>query len=407
MKPDITLVFPKSDFLIDQDVFPPLGILYLASFLKQYDVKVQCLDMGAGDNLLDAEADIVGVSFTTPQKEQAYAICDFLQSQGKTVIAGGPHPTHMFQECVDYGFDWVIKGEGEYKLLDYLRPDLNVRTKMIFDKSNIDILPFPDRDALSIKKYTYTIDGKPATPIMTSRSCYGNCAFCAKISNNFRMQSSARTVSEIFHLNKEYGYEAFMIFDDVFIYHKQRLKEIAELLEHYDFTFRCFARSNLITEETCHYMKKMGVVEVGIGIESGSNKILKQNMKGTTVNINTKAVNLLRQFGIRVKCFLIVGLPGESKETISETIKWIEAVKPDDIDSSIFQPMPGSNIFKYPEKYDIEFKYNGKPTWYKGKPGEYTSNCRTSSLSSDEIIYYRELIETKYKDWGNAISANH
>jgi radical SAM superfamily enzyme YgiQ (UPF0313 family) len=146
----------------------------------------------------------------------------------------------------------------------------------------------------------------------------------------------------------------------------------------------------------CRGLKAMGVYEVGIGIESGSQTILNLNMKKTTVDMNSKAVQLLKKYGIRVKTFLIVGLPGETKETLAETRQWLIVNKPDDMDATIFQPLPGSDITNNPEKYDVSFTESDK-IWYKGKRGEYTTTLKTHGLTSQEIIKYRDELEEEFK----------
>ena len=120
-------------------------------------------------------------------------------------------------------------------------------------------------------------------------------------------------------------------------------------------------------------------------------------MKGTTRAQNTKAVKTLHSHGIRAKAFLIVGLPGETRNTVCDTADWIEEAGPDDIDISIFQPLPGSRIFADPKAWDIEFTYNGKAQWYKGTPGQYVSNVSTKELSADAIVAYRDILEQAYK----------
>ena len=390
MKPDITFIFPPSLFLLDQAVFPPLGIMYLSAYLKQHGVKVQCLDMGIGHTPDMAEANIIGVSFTTPQRLEAFRLAEYFDSNGVPhIIAGGPHATHMPDECCDHGFDVAISGRGELPLLNY-------SNSYPPDGIAIDDYPFPDRDALPIHDYHYEIDGKPATPIMTSRSCPFHCAFCAKIDNDFQMQSAERTVAEIEHVHDRYGFEAFMIFDDVFVASKKRLKKIVDMIGG-RYAFRCFARSNLLDDQVCRLLKKMGVVEVGIGVESGSSDVLEKNMKGTTRTMNTRAVERLRNHGIRAKAFLIVGLPGETTETIVETADWIEEARPDDVDISILQPMPGSRIFADPEKWGIQYQYNGKPGWYKGTPGQYETTIQVGDLMADELVQWRDLLEREYK----------
>ena len=391
MKSDITLIFPTSLFLINQTTFPPLGIMYLSAYLRMHGFNVQCLDFGFGHTKEMAEADIIGISFCTSQRHEAYKLVDYYKGKGCTTIAGGPHPTHMTDECIDNGFDWVIKGYGEENLAW-------IMGKNIIATKDVDNYPFPDRDSLPIKDYNYKIDGECATTIMTSRGCSYSCSFCAKIDNSFEMQSAERTISEIEHIYDRYGIKAFMIFDDVFIADKRRLNKLTDAFYNSRYKFRCFARSNLIDENVCSMLSRMGVVEVGIGIESGSDKILKLNRKNATSAHNTKAVEMLHKYGIRVKAFLIVGLPGEDHYTISETEKWIIRAKPDDIDVTVFQPLPGSDIFANPDKYGVKFDYKTSTGWFKGIPGKYDSNVSTERLNSWDIVEYRDMLEKCYKD---------
>jgi len=396
-KCDITLIFPRSQFLINDGVFPPLGIMYLSAYLKDSRYRVQCLDFGLGHTVDDIESDVVGISFTTPQRKEAYEIVSKCKDD-KYLIAGGPHPTHMPKECFDNGFDAVVTGYGEEKLTDLMdtiyKREGGVERKR---KSNIDEYPFPDRNALPIKEYEYYIDDEPATVIMTSRGCCYDCSFCARIDKTFRQQSANRTVSEIFGVNNDFGFKAFMIFDDTFILNKERLSHIANGVNGSGFKFRCFGRSNLITDAICQELRRMNVVEVGIGVESGADVILRKNMKGTTRSVNTEAIRLLHEYGIRAKAFLIVGLPGETTSTILETESWIKEAEPDDVDISILQPLPGSAIFENPDYFGLKFNYNGDSMWYKGTPGKYKATSRTESLDETEIVHFRDYLEHTYK----------
>ncbi len=397
---DITLIFPHSPFLINDAVMPPLGILYLSAQLKLEGYDVQCLDLGLGHKKEEADSDIIGISFTTPQRFEAYELARWFRSKGKVVIAGGPHPTHMPEECLKNGFNCVVRGEAEEIIVNIVENIKRKQFKTVYIscETGANHIVFPDRLALDVKKYSYTIGNRAATVILTSRSCPFHCSFCSKISSTFRMQSADRTVEEIFYLAETFDYSAFMIFDDVFIADKKRLETIVNMVKYDDFLFRCFGRANLLTREVCFLLKTMGVIEVGIGIESGSNEILQHNLKGTTRKLNTAAVLNLRQAGIRAKAFLIVGLPGETEETVKETKSWIEEAKPDDIDVSILQPMPGSLLFNDPKRFGLTFTYNDDPLWYKGKPGEYKSSCSTKELSAQRLIELRNELEDIYKD---------
>jgi anaerobic magnesium-protoporphyrin IX monomethyl ester cyclase len=220
---DISLIFPTSPFLINQQVFPPLGILYLSSYLKQFGWKVQCIDMALGHTLDMIESEVVGVSFTTPQRDEAYKIAQHCYNKGIITIAGGPHPTHMPDECLLHDFDIVVRGEGE-KALDYVLEALAIGgdvQRIIdnrLDQVEIDEEPFPDRDSIDIHAYDYKIDGRQATTVMTTRGCPFNCSFCARALQGCRMQSAGRTSAEIVKLYEKYGFDAFMVFDGLWIY---------------------------------------------------------------------------------------------------------------------------------------------------------------------------------------------
>lgn len=394
-KPHITLIFPDSSFLLDQKMFPPLGILYLAGYLKEKGLKVQCLDIALGHTLDMVESDIVGVSFTTPQRDSAFKIASRLKN--KVLIAGGPHPTHMEQECLDNGFDHVVKGYGEHKLYNILINEYKLPMEEIKTEPRATDLPYPDRDALPIHEYVQYIDGRLSTPILTARGCNNSCSFCSKISRKLKLQTAERTINEMHHITETYGFTAFTIYDDSFTISKKRLAKIVDGIKDDDYRFRCFCRSDLLSDKVCELLACMGMDTVGIGIESGSDDILKMNMKRATRDDNTEAIERLHKHGIKAKAFLIAGLPGETHETIWRTMEWIETAKPDDIAMSVFQPLPGSHIFNNPAKWNINFSYNGQPLWYRGKPDEYISNVRTEMLSTDQIVAYRDFIEKKYK----------
>ena len=395
--PDITLIFPSSPFLLNDHMFPPLGIMYLSAFLKRYKLKAQCLDLSLPQHSKEmASSDVIGISFSTPQRDEAFKLVKYYKEKGKYLIAGGPHPSHMPEECFKVGFDRVVRGNGEAELLWILTEKKEDNRRSV--DLDVDLYPFPDRECLPIQDYYQEIDGRPATVLIASRGCPYRCSFCANIDQKFRMQSAERTLVEIDFINQRYGYTAFTLYDDTFTVSKSRLKEMADALEKKDYRFRCFSRANLLDDDTCQDLARMGVTAIGIGVESGSDEILKINIKGTGRDMNTRAIENLHKVGIQAKAFLIVGLPGETEKTIKETARWIEEAKPDDIAVSVFQPLPGSSIFKNPDKWGVNFKYNGQPMWYRGIPGDYKPTVETKELSTDRIVYLRDWLENTYKD---------
>jgi len=399
-KPDITLIFPDSPFLEAKTMFPPLGIMYISSYLKHFGQTVQCLDMALGHKPEDAESDLIGISFTTPQREPAFELIRHFKREGNTVVVGGPHPTHMEQECINAGADKVFKGHGEHDLLEWM-----VGTKV--SRLSIDDIPYPDRDCLPIHEYVQFINDLPATAIMAARGCPFNCSFCSQVDKRYLPQSSEKTIAEIRFVREKYEFRGLTLYDDCFLIDKQRLFDISEALKHEDMRFRCFARTSSVTDEKAEMLAKMGTVAVGLGVESGSEEILKINMKGTTRKKNTEAIKSLQKVGIEAKAFLIVGLPGESPDTVRETLSWIEEARPDAVGVSVFQPLPGSAIFNNPSKWGIDFNYDGQPLVYRGKRGEYVSNTSTPQMTSKQVIECHTMIEDFHKEFIQDVESVH
>uniref|UniRef100_A0A6M3XDE0 Putative radical SAM superfamily protein n=1 Tax=viral metagenome TaxID=1070528 RepID=A0A6M3XDE0_9ZZZZ len=399
---DICLINPSSPFLIDQDVMPPLGLWYLSAELKAAGYDVVVVDLGLGDEI--PEAPIYGVTGVTAQLGEMVDLVDILRdiNPDAWLIAGGSHATIFPHEMLFFGYDTVVRGEGEMVIAPLLswesrRDVMNFATTPIRLNSDVlNSLEFPDRS--QAHRYHYTLDGRRATTIMTSRGCPYNCAFCSKQGTSGRLwvpHTPDRVVAEIKEI-KELGFDAFMAYDDTIAMDARRLLRICRGLEDIDVKWRCFARAAQMTQEVARAMVKSGCVEVGIGVESGSASVLETIMKAETPHIIAKGIRTTQDAGMRAKCFFIVGLPGETKETIAETEAFIEEVRPDDVDFTVLSVLGGSPIYDKPERFDVQW---GMPVAYKGKPGEYTTSTRTSMLSREELLAHRDRLEKQYKEW--------
>lgn len=405
IKPKIVLINPPSNFLIDEKVFPPLGILYLSSYLKKYGYDPEIIDLAGEKEIPEITADIIGVTSTTPQFPSAQEILKELkynrQIEAQYVI-GGPHATCSPNICMEYpSFDTAVLGEGEISMLSLVQKyPLNISEISSDVISDIDDIPFPDRGAIDIHSYKYFIDDKPATTMITSRGCPYSCAFCSTVwGKKVRMHSASYVINEIKEIQK-LGFQGIMFFDDILILNKKRLLNICEYLKKENIVWRCFARANIASREAFQVMAESGCKEVGVGIESGSQKILDTINKCTTVEQNRNVIKLAKECGIRIKVFIIVGLPGETRETIAETEKFLEETQPDDLDVTIYCPYPNTPIVNNPEMYDIKFNNNDlRKAWFKGHPGEYSSIVSTNALSAEEIVAARERIEKRFKRW--------
>jgi radical SAM superfamily enzyme YgiQ (UPF0313 family) len=398
-KKKVAFIVPDNPYLITPKVHPPLGTLYLAAVLKDKH-EVEVLDLAGVKNpskiISGIDADYACISATTPQFPSACAINKLLPEESISVI-GGVHVTHIPSD--GSSFNIVVRGEGESAIEEIVdRGVKNGIYNIPFEIANIDTIPFPDRSAVDIHGYKYEIDGGKATTIITSRGCPYNCAFCSSIWRGVRFHSANYVLKELDEI-QAYGFYAVHFFDDVFTLKRKRLKAICNGLRERKMSWRCFISGNTATDDMLSLMSKSGCKEIAMGIESGSNDALKAINKPSTVEQNKKAIQMAHDADIRVKGFFIIGLPGESYKTIAETEAFINESPCDDYDFSLLTALPGSDIYRNTEKYNISLRkqsdYSG--LWYKGTPGMYHSSVSTSSLSTIELTEIRDKLEKEYK----------
>jgi radical SAM superfamily enzyme YgiQ (UPF0313 family) len=340
-----------------------------------------------------------GIGPTTPEYLDAVSMLRLikLNDAGSRVVIGGPHATANPEQCLADGFDVVTIGDGENTTAHTFRANGIVD----LGRSPLSGYPVADRSLLPIQDYRYEIAGIQATTIMTSRGCPYCCGFCANTERSVRYYSLNRIEREIAYLKECWNYEALMIFDDIFILNKERAQQICAILERHRITWRCFVRGDLVVRHGQRLVDKMaqsGCAEVAIGIESGSDRILKIINKGETTGTLLKAIRMLQRAGIRVKGLFIVGLPGEDRASLKETQWFVEEAALDDVDFTVYQPYRGSPIWDNYYNYDTAWKIVlTSERFYKGRPGEYQCTVSTSELSSEDILEARDGLERTFK----------
>lgn len=420
----ILLINPPSPFLIDQKAFPPLGILYIAAVLRENGFEVAVLDLANKEDKLESvlkscDADIFGISATTPQYPYAKEIFRFLKthSPGVPAVIGGAHPSSVPGQCFTDGFDHVVAGEGEQAMLSLATAyrDKQPPVKGIVQypyTHNLNAIPRPAWDLIDLKSYRYDVDGHSATTLITSRGCPYECAFCSKDvwQRGVRYHSPEYVVAEIKELIDRYGFNHFLFLDDSMALSKKRLMRLCSLIEPLEIKWRCYIRAHGVTKKVLHSMYRAGCREVGIGVESGSQKILDAVDKRTNVDENLSVVNYCKEEGITANVFIMIGLPGETYQTVEETKQWMEKARPDKFGFNIFAPYVGTPIFNHPDRYDIIIhEMPDEESWVKGRQEEYHSFISTDELSSDEILrLFTELFEyyTELTNWRPGVGSN-
>lgn len=400
---DIVFVTPPSKFLINEFVYPTLGILYVAAAAKKAGYNCRVLIVSSDELNKPIEADVICVTGTTPHFESMKDIA--AANQGKRLIAGGPHASVSPQSLIEAGYDTVVVGEGEYAITEALKGKKGIiHASRIL---NLDELPFPARELIPMNRYTFDLEGKRATYVMANRGCHWKCGFCSKpwAGNNVTRRSVKSVMEEINIINHEYGFEGIMFFDDIFTLHEDWLQEFCTEMKKTGMSWRCFLRSDTATRKKLTMMKEAGCTEVGVGVESGSDKILKIINKKENVAVNTKARQLCAEIGIRFKAFFIIGLPGETEETAWETYQWIKKNRPDGYSLFIHIPLPGAPIYediangtgKYDYFMDVkDFRHY----YWGGIMSEQISPGHTSALTKERIVELRNEIACRLNSEG-------
>lgn len=358
--------------------YPPLGVAYLVSALRQRfgenNIKCKVVHSDIEKNIIEFKPDIVGISSVTRTYNFAIDHAKISKKHHLPVIVGGCHISTIPDSLTEY-MDVGVVGEGEVTICELV--DLFIRTGSFDNKElekidgiiyrddsriirstkkrelirPLDKISFPARDVLEVVEDTH---------IFTSRGCPYNCVFCAstRFWAGVRYFSAEYVFNEIKHLVEEYNVRHIHFYDDLFIANKERIGAIIDLLEKNNYlgkvTFSCQARANLVDEEVGRLLKRMGFKGVGVGIESGCADTLRY-LKGESVTIedNKRAINIIKKSGMNAHASFIIGSPKESKESILKTFEFIKKSKLDGFAINMLTPLPGTPIWDYAESKGI------------------------------------------------------
>lgn len=374
-------------------VMHPLGLLCLATCLKRNisDLEVQILD-GSIDSR-DAitgrvDADLVGCTTGVLSYEHAIEIAEVAKQRNSVVVFGGPLATELSDQVLHNRpeVDYVIRGDGEIALLDLVKgknpkdiPNLVWRSKGTVVQNtlyqhDVNKIAAPDRHFLDVHRYfrnyeTINVERKFFSPMtfFSGKGCkyasrYGRCSFCARMDCGYRPRNPSLVWDELCVLAEEFGADAFWDVADSAVNDEQWMK-VFNAARPSGFTPKLYfyARADAITESMCHLLNSLNCQLVFVGFESGADSILKGVGVGKTVEQSRKAAQLLADHGINIMGSFILGLAGETADTVERTIEfanWLgDLGNLETISASVLMPLPGSKVFnmlrkEYPEKYE-------------------------------------------------------
>lgn len=374
-------------------VSPPLGLVYLGSFLQDRGYNVQILDGAQFDyNLSELinqikkiEAKYIGISSTTLEYQNAKKIISEIKerSPNATIIGGGVHFSFLPVECLkeNPGLNFIIKGEGElalHELIKRLDACQDVSTlKGIYSRETkkgedteytpiVELNHLPDmnwsliKGDLNIYKVQLQSGYGKSMTLMTSRGCPGKCIFCSNhISyNKVRLHSADYVFRQIDYLHNKYGFNHIQFEDDNFFLLRKRNEALFQKLidSNYHITWSCVSRVDTVNYELLKSAKKAGCISIMYGIETADDMHLKKIGKNITIKQVKEAIDVSKKAGIRTKGFFIVGLPYETKEVMDANYNFIKTCGLDDISISYFTPFPGSWVYPEVEKHGVFLK---------------------------------------------------
>ena len=357
----IFLVSPdERDILYNAGDRAPLGILYLSAALTKNGILNCVFDLNHQDYNVFLEAvkqqrpDDIGLSIpSSPSYKQIKRIAGEIKSDYPkiNVFVGGPHVSAI-PDCLEGIADASVVGYGEEAILKAV----NGKRGIIEEKADINKHPIPDRTKLDSRLYSmFTGDLRTAT-IVTSRGCPFSCVYCANHQRKVEYREPDNIEEEIKLLKKQ-GYEAVYILDENFVVKEKHFVSVAQVMKDNKMKYRMEMRASDVTREKVKLFKETGCIETAIGIESGNDEMLMRTNKKTTVETNTKAIEIFHEYGIPVKGFFILGLPGETYETARQTIDYAEKMRNKGLTHADFYaltPFPGSDIWENPGKFGIK-----------------------------------------------------
>lgn len=368
---------------------PPLGLAYIAATLIREGHQVNIIDSPAIGLSLDNfrsiirndKSDLYGISSTLFGLQDAIGYSAVLKEQrpGTPIVLGGLctvlSPKMILHNISDV--DIVVQGEGEtpmQEMCEFLskRKNLEEIRGIAFRKNgevfynpkngymDLDRLPFPAYHLLDMRRYyIHPPFGlyPPAIGVETSRGCMFNCKFCC-LSKTYRVKDIEKVIDEISFLKKRYGINEIYFVDHTFTISQDRIQGLCRKMIERDLNIKwaCKTRVDCVSAETLKIMKKAGCYMISYGVESGSEKILKNLNKGITLEDINKAISLSKRYGMRSIAYMIVGSPGENRRTMQESMRLLKKIKPDYVLYNVLAPAPESTLFDKTATEDISLK---------------------------------------------------
>lgn len=379
----VVLINPRATYYneVAQKCFPPMQLLYLAAALRDAGFEPVVLDANAfrltddqiAEEIRAAKPLLVGLSVYSDILRQVRDMTLLVRgaSPGSKVALGGPHvsavPTRTLEQFAEA--DYALIGEAEQSLVTLCDKILSegdvsqipgivhrldgkviVGPEPIFPE--VADVPRPARDLVARaydekRYYSILVRKRPIDTLFSSRGCPFHCGFCYNFRQKYRYRTPDDVIDELTRI-RERGIRDVEIADDTFTGRRGRALEIFDRIisEKLDISFRIKSRVDVFTEELAQRARKAGVYLVAFGMESGSQQMLDAMNKKTTVEMNARACALTRKYRMLSHSSWIIGYPGETPDTVAETLDFIRKHHPSTVNLAVLRPYPNTDAYE-------------------------------------------------------------
>ena len=366
------------------NIMPPLGLAAIAAYLLERAVDVDIIDCYAFpdsdcqicDYVRQHQPSWLGLSCTTSSFLDGVRIAEMVKALQPDiqVVVGGPHVSALKEVLLrDYlPLDALVVGEGEetmYQLLTTAQDQWHAVDGVVSRLSDggvtfpgyrkpgldLDSLPFPAYDKLSGFPQAYQLPifnypKAPNTSCISSRGCPYACSYCDRsvFQRTFRFNSAEYLYAHMLYLRDKYSIKHINFYDDQFTYHRQRVLDFTRMMieKPLAMTFNCAIRAEHVDDELIAQMKKAGCWMVSLGIETGDPDLLAQHRQNPDLHMLSDTIKMIKKHGIRVKGLLMVGLPGETEQSVRRSMDYVFNLPIDDLNVAKFTPFPGSPLYE-------------------------------------------------------------
>ncbi len=366
------------------NIVPPLGLASIAAYLGREGIDADIIDCYARpdsdhlirDYLLTIKPSFIGLSCTTSSFLDGIRIAELAKSflPDINIVFGGPHVSALKNRVLEEFkvIDFVVVGEGEQTLTELIEKGQDeaasvqglvfrdakgaicftgYRTKTV----NLDSLPFPAYEKLSgyPDAYRLPIFNYPKAPnssCISSRGCPYACSYCDRsvFRRSFRYNSAEYMYEHLKYLKKRFNIRHIIFYDDQFTFNRQRIEDFTRMMvdRPLGMTFNCAVRADHIDLELLRCLKAAGCWMISLGIETGDQDLLAQHRRNVNLNLLAEKIRLIKKAGIRTKGLLMIGLPGETEDSIKKTMNYVFSLPIDDINLAKFTPFPGAPVYE-------------------------------------------------------------